>query len=70
MWFFERLNSLTRGRLIKTQELAEKGPLGVNSSQLSETKNMRYYPHSKSDSLATPACHRDDYSSTPIVLAH
>ena len=45
------LNSWTRGRLIKTQELAEKGPLGVNSNQLSETTNMRNYPHSNSDSL-------------------
>ena len=64
------LNSLTRVRLIKTQELAEKGPLGVNSSQLSETTNMRNYPHSNSDSLATLACYTDGYSSTPIVLAH
>ena len=46
-----QLNSWTRGRLIKTQELAEKGPLGVNSSRLSETTNMCNYPHSNSYSL-------------------
>ena len=47
--------------------LAEKGPLGVNSSQLSETMNMCNYPHS--DCLATQAFHTDGYSSTQIVLA-
>ena len=48
--------------------MAEKGPLGVKSSQLSETSNMCNYLHSNSDSLATQACHTDGYSSTPIVL--
>ena len=31
--------------------MAKKGPLRVNSSQLSETTNMCNYPHSNSDSL-------------------
>ena len=64
------LNSWTRGRLIKTQELAEKGPLWVNSSQLSETTNMRSYPHSNSDSLPLRAVTQTATLNTDIFMAH